>query len=66
MNIEQALPGTRIIERHVTAHPRTVVERETDHLGLTGTIIVVNDNGRRSKIKAKSLPRYDIVKETAS
>lgn len=58
MKIEDARPGTRIIERHVTAHPRTVVSWENDGFGNT-VVVVKNDNGRTSRIKAKNISRYD-------
>lgn len=61
MRIEDAKPGTRIIGRHVTAHPRTVVAWENDGFGRTGYLTVVNDAGRRSRIKAGNLYRYDVV-----
>lgn len=60
MRIEDAKPGTRIIERHVCAHPRTVVAWENDGFGKT-LVVVKNDAGRRSKIAAKNIHRYDKV-----
>jgi hypothetical protein len=61
MKIEDARPGAVIKERHVTAHPRTVVAWENDGFGKT-LVVVKNAAGRRTKIKAKNISRYDLVK----
>lgn len=60
MMIEEATPGTRIIERHVTAHPRTVMAWSNDAFGEI-VIVVANDQGRTSRIKAKNIGRYDKI-----
>lgn len=62
MDIMDAKPGVRIIERHKSATPRTVVSWENDGFGKT-LVVVKNDEGRTSKIKAKNIRRYDIVKD---
>lgn len=59
MNILDAKPGARIIERHKQATPKTVIEWEvSDKLRL----IVENDDGRRTKISAANILRYDVIK----
>jgi hypothetical protein len=60
MEIEQATPGTRIIERHAEATPKTVVSWENDGLGNT-KVRVRGDSGRVTRIAAKNLGRYDRV-----
>lgn len=60
MKIEQAQPGTRIIERHASATPKTVVSWENDGFGNT-KVRVRGDSGRTTHIAAKNLGRYDLV-----
>lgn len=60
MKLSEATPGTRIIERQTDAKPRTVVSHENDGFGKT-LVVVENDQGRRTRIKAKNISRYDKV-----
>lgn len=62
MNIHDAQPGTVIKERQVDSIARTVVSWENDGFGNT-VVITKNDKGRTSKIKAKNINRYEVVRE---
>jgi hypothetical protein len=62
MRVDEARPGIRIIERHKSATPRTIVSLENDGFGKT-LVVVKNDQGRRTTIKAKNLSRYNIIEE---
>lgn len=60
MRIEDAIVGARILERHKHAMPRTIVAWE-EYPGGMPCIIVKGASGRKTKIKAANLGRYDLL-----
>lgn len=64
MKPDQAIPGARIIEHHPAATPKTIISHENDGFGKA-IYVVENDRGRRTRIKAKNLGRYDLIPQDA-
>lgn len=56
MKFEDAAVGTRIIERHKDASPKTVIAVEGR------CVRVENDAGRETSITEKTLKRYDVAR----
>lgn len=59
MDIEDAKPGARIIERHKQATAKTVVKRSSSR--GEDQIVVEGDNGRTSRINVKNIKRYNLL-----
>lgn len=55
MDIKDAVPEARIIERHKGATPKTVIAREGN------CVRVRNDAGRETSITEKTLKRYNLL-----